>query len=738
MPLELKGFIPRLYQQAIFESCKKFNTLVVLPTGLGKTAVSMLLALHRLNLFPQSKVLLFAPTKPLCNQHVQTFKDYTTITEKEITILTGQVPPKKREALWKEAKIIISTPQTIYNDIINQKLSLKEFSLIVFDEAHRAVGNYSYCWIAAQYNKVADFPRTLGLTASPGTDKEIISNVCKNLCIENIELRTEYDSDVAPYIQEIKIEWIKLLLPKEMSELQVLLKECFSQRINKLKDYGLISSPSRYFNKKLLLMLQLDISRRLSSGMRDARLWQGASVIAESIKLYHALELLETQGVQSLHTYLKSLIDSAETTKVKAVKNLAKDSLIRHIFLKAELTKVEHPKQIELKNILAREIKSDPNVKIIVFNHYRDHASCLEQELNKIEGIKAKLFIGQQKRLGLGLSQKEQLDILEKFKQGIYNCLVSTSIGEEGLDIPKVDLVVFYEPVPSAIRTIQRRGRTARLEKGRLVILITQGTRDEAYHWTSIRKEKSMHHLLNKIKSGIKFDNVLKEDPKAETKISDFSEKEKTISILIDSREKDSPITKELFSLDLKPKIQALPTADYIINDIAIELKTKDDFVNSILDGRLLSQLKDLSSYEKPLIIIQDEGDIFSSSRNIHPNAIYGMLATIAISFKIPIIQTKNSYETINLIKTIIAELQGPKKPFSLVGKKPLTTKKQQEFVISSLPLIGPTTAKALLKRFKTVKNIVNAQEDQLQTVENLGPKKAREIKKVLEEEYKE
>ncbi len=738
MPLELKGFTPRLYQQAIFESCKKQNTLVVLPTGLGKTAVSMLLALHRLNLFPQSKVLLFAPTKPLCNQHLQTFRDYTTINEKEIAILTGQVQPKKREALWKDAKIIISTPQTIYNDIINQKISLKDFSLIVFDEAHRAIGNYSYCWIASQYNKVAEFPRILGLTASPGTDKEIISNVCKNICIENIELRTEHDQDVIPYIQDIKVEWVKLSLPKEMSELQVLLKECFSQRINKLKEYGLIGSPSRYSNKKMLLILQVDISRRLSSGMRDPRLWQGASIVAESIKLYHALELLETQGVQSLHRYLKGLIESAETTKVKAVKNLAKDSLVRHILLKAELTNVEHPKQAELKKILTQEIKDNPNVKIIVFNHYRDHASSLEHELNSIEGIKAKLFIGQQKRLGLGLTQKEQLDILEKFKQGIYNCLVSTSIGEEGLDIPKVDLVIFYEPVPSAIRTIQRRGRTARLEKGHLIVLIAQGTRDEAYHWTSIRKEKSMHRLLNKIKSGIKFDQISKEDSQMESKITDFSKKEKTISILIDSREKDSPITKDLFSLGLEPKIQALPTADYIINDIAIELKTKDDFVNSILDGRLLSQLKDLSSYEKPLIVIQDEGNIFSSSRNIHPNVIYGMLATIALSFKIPIIQTKNSYETTNLIKTIIAELQGPKKPFSLVGKKPLTTKKQQEFLIESLPLIGPTTAKALLKKFKTVKNIVNAQEDQLQTIENLGPKKAREIKKVLEEEYKE
>src|SRR3990167_3625191 len=125
-PSMLRDFTPRLYQQTLLGTAAQFNTLVVLPTGLGKTAVAFLLAAQRLLQYPQSKILLLAPTKPLCEQHLQTFRKHLEIPENKIVLFTGEIAPEKRAVLWKEATIIISTPQGLENDTINKRVNLKE------------------------------------------------------------------------------------------------------------------------------------------------------------------------------------------------------------------------------------------------------------------------------------------------------------------------------------------------------------------------------------------------------------------------------------------------------------------------------------------------------------------------------------------------------------------------------------------------------------------------------------
>lgn len=124
--------------------------------------------------------------------------------------------------------------------------------------------------------------------------------------------------------------------------------------------------------------------------------------------------------------------------------------------------------------------------------------------MNEIPGINAKVFVGQAKKgtgkNETGLSQREQQEIISDFSLGKINILVATQIGEEGLDIPEVNAVIFYEPIPSAIRMIQRRGRTARLAPGKLIILITKNTRDEAYYWAAFHKEKKMYQVLDTMK----------------------------------------------------------------------------------------------------------------------------------------------------------------------------------------------------------------------------------------------
>ena len=160
----------------------------------------------------------------------------------------------------------------------------------------------------------------------------------------------------------------------------------------------------------------------------------------------------------------------------------------------------EHPKLKKLVEIVKQEKSKNNKIKAIVFTQYRETATTICKNLNQIKDIKAKVFVGQAKRGETGLSQKEQKQIINEFALGKTNLLVATSIGEEGLDIPEVNVVIFYEPIPSAIRAIQRAGRTARLMKGKLIILITKGTRDETFYYASRAREKKMHKIIGDIR----------------------------------------------------------------------------------------------------------------------------------------------------------------------------------------------------------------------------------------------
>ncbi|VVB80937.1 ATP-dependent RNA helicase SrmB [uncultured archaeon] len=235
----LRGFTPRLYQETILATAAMKNTLVVLPTGMGKTGVALLLAAQRLSQYPQSKILILAPTKPLAEQHLETFKKALELPEEKFVLFTGEVAPEKRAEIWQTAQIIFSTPQGLENDIIGNKIDISKVSLLVFDEAHRATGDYSYVFLAKQYQRKADWPRILALTASPGSDTTTIEEVCNNLGIEAVEIRTEKDPDVEPYVQPIDIEWKKVELPEEFKKVQRLLQQCIKSKIEQLKQYGI-------------------------------------------------------------------------------------------------------------------------------------------------------------------------------------------------------------------------------------------------------------------------------------------------------------------------------------------------------------------------------------------------------------------------------------------------------------------------------------------------------------------
>ncbi|MEI7961847.1 MAG: ERCC4 domain-containing protein, partial [archaeon] len=333
----------------------------------------------------------------------------------------------------------------------------------------------------------------------------------------------------------------------------------------------------------------------------------------------------------------------------------------------------------------------------------------------------------------------------ETFCGGTGLMTLHNSVAEEGLDIPSVDLVVFFEPVPSEIRTIQRRGRTGRFGKGKAIILMAKNTRDEAFYWSSRAKERKMKETLRTMKKtdSLKLPEQLPEQTLLSTFAKENEKGEEHIIIFADSRESASSVTKELFGKEkVKIIVKPLDVGDYILSkDVCVERKTTEDFLNSMLDGRMFEQLVRMrQNYPKPLVIIEGKMDELFTMRNIHKNSVIGALTSIALDYQVPIINTKSESETAEYIYSIAKREQlGKDTEVRLrTGRKGLTLSDQQRFIIEGLPMVGPALAKSLLEKFGSIKQIANAGELELQKVEGLGKKKAHIIRKVLDEKFDE
>lgn len=509
MPFEtLSSITPREYQKQIYETCRNSNCLVILPTGIGKTLIALMLAINRQKAFPGSKILFLAPTRPLAQQHLEYFKKHLPELFADIQLFTGKIDAEKRQEIWQTADIIFSTPQCVGNDLKKNLYDLSEVSLLVEDECHRCLKNYSYTFVVQKYREQGKNQRILGLTASPGTEKKIIEQVAKNLDIEKIEIRTRDSSDVKEYLQEVKFDIEKVDFPSEFQAIRDSLKKIFDRKIEELKNRKLLFGPP---TKKFLLEAQGRIMKAISSGNHHFNLFSGAAACSQTIKLQHAIELLETQTLDSFYQYMQDIFEQARQKSSKAVQQLIKQPEFNHAYVSAtELMakKIEHPKIERLKNIVSKLIEENNKMKIMIFSQYRLTAAKICKEISSIPLIVPQVFVGQaikESRTGEkhGLSQKEQAQIINNFKAGEINVLCSTSIGEEGLDIPEVNAVIFYEPVPSAIRKIQRAGRTARLMEGKIITLMTLGTRDEAYYYAALGKEKKMYRSLQEIQDDL-------------------------------------------------------------------------------------------------------------------------------------------------------------------------------------------------------------------------------------------
>jgi len=334
------------------------------------------------------------------------------------------------------------------------------------------------------------------MTASPGHDKDKIMEVCENLGIEKVEIHTDEDEDVSPYIHDVFINRIEVNMPEDLKKVIELLNKILDGYIDGLKGLGLIN-PNWPASIKQMISIGRDLQMRLNRGEKSPLVYRGLVCQSAAIKIMHAVELAETQGMSALRVYIIKIDEEGMREKgPKSSREIVSTDEFKEVSKIVRTSRVEHPKISRLMRLVSIKINESPDSKILVFTQYRDTCDMLIEKLSRIEGANVAKLIGQSKG---GLKQKEQVQLLEDFKGGKYNVIVSTSVGEEGLDIASTDMVVFYEPIPSEIRTIQRRGRTGRKNTGEVYVLVAVGTRDEISEKTSAKKEEQMKALLDGI-----------------------------------------------------------------------------------------------------------------------------------------------------------------------------------------------------------------------------------------------
>lgn len=752
----LKGEIKlREYQESALAVAIGKNTLVILPTGLGKTVIALFLAAQRLHKHPGSKVLFLAPTKPLAQQHVESFRKHLSVSENEFALLTGEENAEKRKVSWSNARAVFATPQTIENDLITNNISLRDVSLIVFDEAHRAVGEYAYVFIAKKYAEQGKDQLSLALTASPGSSKEKIDEIVKNLNIEDVEIKSDRDHDVRPYVEKMDAEWVKVEFPENFRRLKELLTAAMKDYMKILKAKGyLVGKDLKSLGKRDVLSLQNQLRQEMLSG---AQVWDAISDVAALLKVQHGLELLETQGISPLNEYFKRM----KSQKSKAVATLFKrDDMNSAVGLTQILHSqgIDHPKLGKLKELIKGQMSKKRLSKVIVFTQYRDSVekilSVLDGEKagsgeSKTINIVAKKLIGQAvKGKQKGMSQKEQKELLREFNENLFNVLVATSVGEEGLDIDEVDLVIFYEPVPSEIRTIQRRGRTARKKPGKLVVLMTTGTRDEVYFWSAFHKERRMRAAIKEVKRDFGGQKKEPAESPGQSSLKSFIKKEaieenkqeEKVHIYVDQRERNSGIAKRLSEMGANVEVKQLKVADFLVSErVAVERKTVPDFLQSLIDGRLMGQMSEMvRNFGNPLLMLEGDPAELYTERNINPNAIRGAISSIAVNFGIPVIHTTGPEDTTAYLMVLAKrEQEGKVKEIALRGeKKAMSLNEWQRFIVESLPNVSAVLAKRLLAHFGSVEKVMNAQEKELQEVDGVGELKAKKIREIIRGKY--
>ena len=629
----------REYQNIIAVKALYKNSLIVVPTSLGKTIITLLICIDILYNWKKSKILILAPTRPLVRQHLNLFKRFTKI-ENICFGLTGKISPDIRKTIWKSRsiRVFFATPELVKNDLDNNLLEKDEFYLIVFDEAHRAVKNYSYTQISKKFYDNKDskkIPMQLALSASPGSSKEKIQEICSNLYIEQTIIKSEDDKDVLPYIYNIDIEHKRFDIDTKHKEISSIIQSLIDDKIKWLIDNNLIKKKKveNVYRKDLLNLgnyLKTEITQ--INNNKNFFLFAALKYQSMSMILLYCRDLIESQGSFSLkkffdkfqndipnRTYLELLFDPNIQKIIEILKN--DKILFSHPKISNLISIVKNFLYISKENVIIESpippiyVKDEENKfnlnqkKILIFSQYRDTLEVITNLLDE-HGIPCRGFYGQSnKKDQKGLDQDKQISILEDFKKGIFPVLVATSVAEEGLDIPNVDLVIFYEPVPSEIRFIQRKGRTGRFSDGKVVVLVANDSIDSKYLEIAQKKILKMKHNLKDINL------ILHQQNKRSFSIPDTM-KATDIDIFNQNiiKSKGNNIDKETFE-NFNPIIDSIASNSskkikYFVNKLSYKRKDINDQVSFSIND--LEHLYDVS------LAIDGRKMIEKAQRQIH------------------------------------------------------------------------------------------------------------------------
>ncbi|MCJ1424091.1 3'-5' DNA helicase [Sticta canariensis] len=512
----------RDYQYSIVARGLYHNMLVALPTGLGKTFIAAVIMLNWFRWTTEAQIVFVAPTKPLVSQQVKACFGIAGIPPSATTMLTGGIPPGIRAEEWLSKRVFFMTPQTIINDLKTGICDPKRIVLLVVDEAHRATGSYAYVEVVKFLNRFNSSFRVLALTATPGSSIEGVQEVIDGLGISMIEIRTEESIDIRQYVHPRKVDTVLFDNSEEMVMIMDLFAKALQPVLDKLNGMNAywqrdpMSLTPYGCNQARMTWMASDAGKNANWGVKGM-----VNIIFSLLaSLSHGTELLKFHGIGPFfHKVLSFREGDGENTE-KGGKY--RKQIIESIHFQTMMTRVQswinqpdfvgHPKLEYLQSIVLRHFAdagegrgaSDPtSTRIMVFAHYRDSAEEIVRVLRRNDPmIRPHVFVGQSSSKGSeGMDQKTQLAIIQKFQDGIYNTLVATSIGEEGLDIGEVDLIVCYDASASPIRMLQRMGRTGRKRAGTIVVTLMRGKEENNF----IKAKDNYEKMQNAISAGTQF-----------------------------------------------------------------------------------------------------------------------------------------------------------------------------------------------------------------------------------------
>ena len=487
----------RAYQLEAADEALTGSTMLVLPTAAGKTVVAWMVIAERLQ-STSGWSLVIAPTVALVEQHLRGLS--LALEDVEPVSITGQNPVVKRPGLWGSSRVIVATPQVVRNDVVKGTLDLKDCSLLVVDEAHHATGEHAMAQVGDIYNSQSSNPLVFATTASPGSRKDLVREVCTRLDLERIHLRPSGDPMLAKHLAGLELQEIRVTVPDEIRHLAeplILWQRGIVDRQRRLGRYVMSGAISHAGLSNAMDRAQTAISRGESNA------YQSVSQIATAMRLHHLINHLLSQGCAASKEFLLRL-SSGDRSNTKSIRGFLRDPRISGLIRSLEEIDEVHSKVGAVRRLVRERLQRDSESRIIVFATFRDTVSALELALSELKGARPVRFVGQSSRDGSeGLTAKQQVERLDEFRDGSANVLVATSVGEEGLDIPSADLVIFYEPITSEIRTIQRRGRTGRHREGEVIVLIAEETRDEGAWAAAERREEYMRRAVHRVRREI-------------------------------------------------------------------------------------------------------------------------------------------------------------------------------------------------------------------------------------------